>query len=112
MAAIDVGSGSGPQNKLALENGLKNTEDISFIGSNGKPLVRISCAASELIPTVQYGNVNVGPVSVTRYFDDTTDDDLKKNIRLTQSICEEAVAEDRQSVHALTRQSTEGRYQA
>lgn len=109
MAVIDAGSGTGPQDKLALENGMKSIDDVAFIGANGKPLVRIACAAAELIPTIQYGNCSVGPVAVLRYYEDTTDDDLKKNIRLTQSLCEEAVAEDRQSVHALTRQSTEGR---
>ena len=90
---------------------MKNLEtpDI-FYGANGKPLIRISCAASELIPTIQYGNVNCGPVAVVRYVEDTNDVNLKAQIRATQTLCEEAIAEDRESVHALTRQSTEGRY--
>jgi signal transduction histidine kinase len=47
-----------------------------------------------------------------RYVEESSDEELKKEIRAAQTLCEEAVAEDRQSVHALTRQSTEGRYQA
>lgn len=106
-------AGETPQLKLAREEGEKNIQDSEVIvGSNNRPLVKISCAASELIPTVQYGNCSVGPVVVQRYVEDTGDlKDLKNEIRATQTLCEEAVAEDRQSVHALTRQSTEGRYQ-
>lgn len=61
----------------------------------------ISCGASELIPTVQYGNCLVGPISVTRMVDD--DDNLAAEIQKTQQLCEAAVAEERQTIHALTR---------
>lgn len=106
-------SAEGPQMRLAREQGEKNLieQDVP-LGSNGKPLIKITCSAAELIPTVQYGNVTCGPVTVARYVEDTGDNkDLKNEIRITQTLCEEAIAEDRQSVHALTRQSTEGRYQ-
>lgn len=109
MAAIGASTGSGPQQKLALDNGLKNIEDLAFVGVNGKPLTRITVAAAELIPTIQYGNCLVGPVAVMRYVEENSDEELKKEIRAAQTLCEEAVAEDRQSVHALTRQSSEGR---
>lgn len=105
-------AGETPQLKLAREEGEKNIQDLEIVtGVNNKPLIKISCAAAELIPTVQYGNCTVGPVTVTRYVEDIGIDNLKNEIRVTQSLCEEAIAEDRQSVHALTRQSTEGRYQ-
>lgn len=106
-------SAEGPQMRMARENGEKNLLDSEIIlGTNGRPLIKVSCAAAELIPTIQYGNVTCGPVVVAKYVEDTGDDkDLKNNIRATQTLCEEAIAEDRQSVHALTRQSTEGRYQ-
>lgn len=74
------------------------------LGTNGKPLIKISSSAAELIPTVPYGNVNVGPVTVERYVEDLGTDELKKDIRATQELSEEAIAEDRQTVHALTRQ--------
>lgn len=35
----------------------------------GKPLIRISMAASELIPTGQYANVSVGPCQITAFID-------------------------------------------
>lgn len=106
-------SGEGPALKAARENGEKNVVDQEILlGSNGLPLIKISCASAELIPTVQYGNVTVGPISVQRYVEDTRDiKDLKNEIKITQEVSEAAVAEDRQTVHALTRQSTEGRYQ-
>ena len=107
-------AGEGPQQKLALDQGNKNSEVDPVPG-----MVLISCAAAELIPTVQYGNVTVGPVSVKRWvpvdFKGFTEDELnsmKLAARQIQSICEEAVAEDRETVHALTRQSQQGRYEA
>lgn len=102
----------GPQLKLAREQGELKSFDESEIpkDSNGKPLVQISCAAAELIPTKQYGNCTVGPIVVKRYVIDNGFDDLRKEIKKTQELCEEAVAEDRQSVHAFIRQSEQGRY--
>ena len=51
------------------------------------PCIKITCAAAELIPTVQYGNVMVGPVTVTRLsstFDD--DEDLLEKINQIQTV--------------------------
>lgn len=107
-------SGEGSALKLAREH----SEARNFADVNEKNLIQISCAAAELIPTVQYGNVTIGPVVAKVWvpldFKGFTEDEkasIKLAVRETQSICEEAVAEDRQTVHALTRQSTEGRYQ-
>lgn len=108
-----------PQLKLAREEGEKNLVEKDIpLDPNGTPLVRVTCSAAELIPTVQYGNVTVGPASVVVWvpinfkgFNDEEKNSIKLAMRETQSICEEAIAEDRQTVHALTRQSTEGRYQ-
>jgi hypothetical protein len=112
-------SGETPQLKLAREEGEKNIVEHDIpLDPNGRPFIRISSAAAELIPTVQYGNVTVGPAAVVVWvpfgfkgFNDEEKDSIKIAIRETQSLCEEAIAEDRQTVHALTRQSTEGRYQ-
>jgi hypothetical protein len=107
---------SGPEMRSARNEGMKNLEcepySDPFVGLNGKPLVRISCAAAELIPTVQYGNCGVGPVGVIRYIEDNGVDGIKQGIKETQELCEEAIAEDRKTVHAMTRQSEQGRYKS
>lgn len=41
----------------------------------GLPLVQISFTASELIPTGEYANVTVGPVTVTKFIIDPEDDE-------------------------------------
>ena len=38
-------------------------------GSAGKPMVKITMTASELIPTGQYANVSVGPAQITAFVD-------------------------------------------
>jgi hypothetical protein len=43
--------------------------------STGLPLAQISFTASELIPTGEYANVVVGPVTVTKFIPDPEDDD-------------------------------------
>lgn len=107
-------SANGPEMRLVRDESEKKVmpEPEILYGSNGKPLAQVSCGAAELIPTVQYGNVSVGPIIVKRWVEDDGDDDLKKKVRATQELCEEAVAEDRKTVHVLTRQSEQGRYQS
>lgn len=73
----------------------------------GRPLVKISCAAAELIATRQFSNVTIGPVQVTRFVPDGTDEEIKAAIHATQALCEAAVAEDRETVHLLTRAAQE-----
>lgn len=75
-----------------------------------KAFTKITTHAAELVPTIQYGNISIGPIGIVRYIEDTGDENLKSELRATQSICEEIVAEDRKSAHNLIRQSTEGRY--
>lgn len=77
---------------------------------NGVPMVKISCAAAELIPTRQYANVTVGPVQVTCFA--TADgellfepDGLTKALTKVLSLCEAACAEERQTVHAFAQAS-------
>lgn len=79
------------------------------LDSSGVPLVEIWVGAAELIPTRQFANVTVGPVGVRRWIAFTDIDNLKQEISNTQTLCEEAVAEARQSLHALLRQSDSGR---
>lgn len=47
--------------------------DETPMGSNGKPMMKISVSVTDKIPTVQYGSVAVGPVTFTRYIDDLGD---------------------------------------
>jgi hypothetical protein len=109
----------GPQQRAALKDGERG--GVSMKGDDfdwprdirGVPCIKITCAASELIPTVQYGNVTVGPVNVTRFVVDLDDDaDLLEKINRVQSVCEQAVAGERQSVQALMRASLAGRASA
>jgi hypothetical protein len=95
----------------ALKVVSSQSEAASFaeVDDTGLPMIQISCAATELIPTRQYANVTIGPVVVKRWIPDIGEENLKQEIRKTQALCEEAVAEDRQTVHALIRQSDGGR---
>lgn len=45
------------------------------VDADGVPLLQISFTASELIPTGDYANVTVGPVTVTKFIPDPQDDD-------------------------------------
>lgn len=75
-----------------------------------KNYAKIINHAAELVPTVQFGNVTIGPIGIIRYVEDTDLDNLKKEINKSQTLCEEIVSEDRNSVQKLIRQSTDGRY--
>lgn len=100
-----------PQQKLAREQ----AEQTNVVGDHdwprdafGMPLVKISASAAELVPTVQYGNVTVGPVVVTRFCQGSTIEQIKAATAETQKIVEEAVASDRETVHALMRSRAAG----
>lgn len=104
-------AGEGPAMRQALADG-EERGNVSLKGDDfdwprdirGVPMIKVTCAAAELIPTVQYGNVTVGPVSVTRFvLDLDDDDDLLERINKVQSVCERAVAGERQSIQALMR---------
>jgi hypothetical protein len=92
-----------------------NIDNHIPVNSNGYPLIRISVSAAELIPTRQYANIVVGPITVVRYIDPQigiTDEEksfITKEIHETQKLCEQAVAEDRETVHNMIRQSEQGR---
>lgn len=85
------------------------SSDTPVLGGDGAPLVMISASAAELIPTRQYGNVTVGPVVVKRWVPDGDEEHLMREVRKVQQVCEQAVAEDRETVHNLIRQSEQGR---
>jgi hypothetical protein len=68
---------------------------------SGKPLVRVTMTASELIPTGQYANVSVGPAQITafvdldrrdeKYFDEAESETLTKAMNELAEIVERDV---------------------
>lgn len=82
-------------------------ESAEWYSHGGVPMVKIRCSASELIPTVQYGNVLVGPVSVERFVPD--DERLPTFISETQAMVERSVAEERESIQVLMRSNASPR---
>lgn len=78
-------------------------ESSEWFVHKGVPMVRISVAASELINTGNFSNVTIGPISVARFVPDSDVEALAQAIQETQSLCEVAVAEERQTVQALLR---------
>jgi hypothetical protein len=103
----------GPQMRAALAQANKQTNsNVEVIGNwpfyDGVPMVKISCAAAELIPTQAYGNVSVGPTQITYFaspdgqvlFDEPG---IKAAISLGQKMCEASVAEERETVAVLMR---------
>lgn len=99
----------GPAMRQALVDGERGNvsmkgDDFAPVDVRGVPLMKISCAAAELIPTVQYGNVTVGPVTVTRWVTDLDDqDDLLEKINWVINVCERAVAGERRNIQTLMR---------
>lgn len=69
----------------------------------GTPMIRITAAAAELVPTVQYGNATIGPVMIERYVPDGPDEEIKSALKATMALVEEAVSEDRQTLHEQIR---------
>lgn len=105
------------ENRLeaALHSGTLEKNSLSN-DANRDHLMEISCAAAELVPTRQYANITVGPIVIKRMvpidFDGFTESEInsmKKAIKEIQVLCEEAVADDRSTVHNMIRQSEQGR---
>jgi hypothetical protein len=98
-----------PQQKLAGQKGADGLaaalDRLSWPTDGfGTPMVRISAAAAELVPTIQYGNATVGPVIVEKFVPDGPPEQIKAEIKALQSMVETAVAEDRQTLHEQLRQ--------
>ena len=68
------------------------------------PMVKISCAAAELIPHRQFGNITVGPVQVTRFVIDGPDEVISGEIERSQRLCDAAVARDSETLHEQIRE--------
>lgn len=61
---------------------------------NGKPLAMVSMGAAEKVPTVQYGNVDLGPATVTRWVDDNPEA-IRQGLTECVKACEEIIAKER-----------------
>lgn len=61
------------------------------IGANGRPMAFVSNSASDLLPTVQFGNILVGPVTIARWVEDDGDDAViqasQKNQQAAEFVC-------------------------
>jgi hypothetical protein len=93
------------QGKVARETAEEaaNVHRVSWPADGfGTPMIRISAHSQELIPTVQFGNALIG-VSVERFAPDGPDSVIKAEMKRTMALCEEAVAEDRQTLHEQIR---------
>lgn len=66
--------------------------------AGGKPAIKIMASFSEKIGLPNYSNVEVGPISVTRYVEDGDDDHVAEEIRKTARIVENFLAEEREFV--------------
>lgn len=97
-------SAEGSQMKAQLKDSERGkTESSEWFSRDGIPLVKITCAASELINTGNFSNVTVGPVSVARFVTDGDDEHLAAEVQRTQALCEAAVAEERETIQLLLR---------
>jgi hypothetical protein len=68
------------------------------IGVNGRPMAMVSGACSDLTPTVQFGNVLTGPVTITRWVEDDGDDSddfVLEKARLVQRQAQTIVGSER-----------------
>jgi len=109
-------SGENPQMMEALNSAVNRsnvnaTNEFEWPRDElGRPMMRVTSAAAELIPTQPFGNVTIGPITVTAFIQDPicgSDDEWKQEardrIRRVQEVCEESVAEERQTVALLMR---------
>lgn len=75
---------------------------------DGVPMTKVTCSASELIPSQQWGNVVVGPIQVETFVGPSGEvffdqEKLASAITIVQKLAEAACAEERETVHALLR---------
>lgn len=66
--------------------------------TDGRPLIKITMTASELIPTGQFANISIGPAQITAFIDPQDDtpfaDVEKRNIANAVNILAEIVEQD------------------
>lgn len=67
------------------------------LDDNGKPMVKVRNGAEELIPTVQYGNIKIGPASVEKWVKDTPED-INQGLYECLVRCEAVLGENREQI--------------
>lgn len=72
----------------------------------GVPAVKIMTSFSEKVGMPNYSNIEIGPISVTRYVPDGDEQHLLEEIRKTARIVEEFIAEERETVLEMVQSST------
>lgn len=78
----------------------KRIDSVAWpVSEDGIPMVQISFTASELIPTGEYANVTIGPVTVTKFVSDGDDDHLAGELNhLAELVESDCIAEQREIV--------------
>jgi hypothetical protein len=66
--------------------------------ANGEPMAIVSGTASDLIPTVQFGNVLVGPVTITRPVSNESLEKIIKEAAATQKAAEAVCGSERRII--------------
>src|ERR1700757_1751866 len=61
----------------------------------GNPMFCVSVCQSEKVNTGNYGNADIGPVSITGYIPDGPDEVVLGGIRRLRRLVDQSVAEDR-----------------
>jgi hypothetical protein len=100
-------AGEGAQQRATLDRVEKTgaTDDHDWPrDAFGTPLLRVSVSQSELIPTAQYANVTLGPVQIVGFIQDGPDEAVKEQLKRLRRICDELIAEDRQTLYAELQQ--------
>ncbi len=65
------------------------------MGPNGKPMAIVMVSASNLVPTVQFGNITIGPVTIMRAVIDDGDESVINGARRAARIAEYVVGTER-----------------
>lgn len=70
----------------------------AVIGPNGWPMAMVTGTASDLVPTVQFGNLMVGPVSVTRWIEDSGPESVIEGTQEAQRMAEAVCGSERRII--------------
>lgn len=68
------------------------------VAADGTPLVKVTGSCLDKVPTVQYGSVQIGPVSISRWIDARTMQEIIDATRETQKMAEYACGVERRLV--------------
>jgi hypothetical protein len=84
----------------AMKSTIEQLDHVPVDESN-RPMIQISCASAEHVRTRDGNKINIGPVVVKRWVSES--DDLRNEIVRTQTLCEKAISEDRQTIASMVK---------